>query len=193
MFRGGSVTLPVGAFVAISSLLGGSGGDAGAAAGHQAHAARSGVRAHFKPIGGPHPAAPLSGSGNRRFYLDSRRGDNANDGRRPGRAWRSLSRLGSADLRPGDTVAFRRGARFSGSARVAASGTYRRPITLTAYGAGASPVLTNPGRPNMLDVTGDHVEITNLRFARGASFGRTARLHGPKYGRTGAVAIATGA
>ena len=90
-------------------------------------------------------------------------------------------------------MAFRRGDRFPGSATVAESGTYRRPITLTAYGPGPAPVLTNPGGPNMLSVAGAHVLIANLKFMRGATFGRTARLHGPKYGRTGAVAIGTGA
>jgi hypothetical protein len=146
-----------------------------------------------RAVTGARHAVPHRGGGDRRFYVDARRGDNGNDGRARGRAWRSLGRLQKAVLRPGDTVAFRRGVRFSGSATVAASGTFRRPITLTAYGPGPAPVLTNPGGPNMLYVTGAHVRIANLQFTRGATFGRTARLHGPKYGRTGAVAIATGA
>jgi len=148
-----------------------------------------------RALTGASHAAPHRGGGGRRFYLDARRGDDANDGRGPRRAWRSLERLQAAKLRPGDTVAFRRGATFSGSATVAASGDPRQPITLTAYGAGAAPVLTNPGGLNMLYVTGDHVRISNLRFMHGVTFDNAdgTGTSGPKYRRSGAVAIATSA
>ena len=183
--------MPIGRTTLIAVLLGSAFGQASAGAGEIRATTPPGSSPAAAPaLTGARDAVPLRGGGGRRFYLDARRGDNANDGRDPQRAWRSLERLQTAVLRPGDTVAFRRGTTFSGSARVAASGTSRQPITLTAYGTGAAPVLTNPGGLNMLYVTGDHVRIANLRFIRGVTFGR---FRGRNYLRSGAVAIATGA
>jgi hypothetical protein len=183
--------VPIGRATLLGVLLGTAFGQAMASAGEIRATTPPGSSFAAAPaLTGARHAVSLRGGGGRRFYLDARRGDNANDGRDPRRAWRSLERLQAAVLRPGDTVAFRRGARYSGNARVAASGTARQPITLTAYGAGAAPVLTNPGGLNMLYVTGDHVRIGNLRFLRGVTFGK---IRVRNYMRSGAVAIATGA
>lgn len=101
----------------------------------------------------------------------------------------------AATLKPGDTVAFKRGATFTGSAQIDESGTAARPITLTAYGTGAAPVLTNPGGLNMLYLTGDRITVRDLAFSNGVAFDNSdgTGITGPKYEQSGAIAIATGA
>ncbi|MBW8886635.1 MAG: right-handed parallel beta-helix repeat-containing protein [Fibrobacteres bacterium] len=56
--------------------------------------------------------------------------------------WRSLARLDSAGLLPGDSVLLRRGDTFRSVLRAARPGTERHPIVYGAYGRGASPVVS---------------------------------------------------
>ncbi|HEY6017533.1 MAG TPA: hypothetical protein VIU16_12170, partial [Gaiellaceae bacterium] len=44
------------------------------------------------------------------YYLDSRSGNDAAAGTRPGAAWRSLARANATPLQPGDRLLLRRGA-----------------------------------------------------------------------------------
>jgi hypothetical protein len=161
-------------------------------AGAAAPAAMAALKA--PPLTGPRHAPAQWGDGHR-YYLDAEQGDDSADGRTPRRAWRTLARLQAATLRPGDTAAFKRGSTFAGSATLAGSGTAARPIRLTAYGTGADPVLTNPGGLNMLYLTGDHVSVSGLAFTAGVAFDNAdgTGIRGPKYERSGAIAIATGA
>jgi len=48
------------------------------------------------------------------YYLDDAQGNDGQDGRNPQTAWRSLEKVNRASLKPGDTVLFKRGGRFSG-------------------------------------------------------------------------------
>lgn len=129
------------------------------------------------------------------YYLDAVGGDDTAAGTSPADAWQSLSRLTAATLAPGDTVAFKRGTTFTGSATIADSGTRAAPILLTAYGSGAAPLLTNPGGLNMLYLTGARITVSDLAFEDGVAFdNRDGRgITGPKYEQSGAIALATGA
>jgi hypothetical protein len=129
------------------------------------------------------------------YYVDATAGSDVNSGTSPGQAWRTLGRVESATLQPGDTVAFKRGDTFTGSATIAESGTLLRPIVLTAYGDGADPTLTNPGGLNMLYLTGSRIVVRDLAFRDGVTFDNSdgTGITGPKYEQSGAVAIATGA
>jgi hypothetical protein len=139
-------------------------------------------------------AAAPAAQASTRYYVDAA-GNDAAAGTSPAHPWRSLARVQAATLRPGDTVAFRRGSTFSGSATIAGSGTLLRPIRLTAYGSGAAPVLTNPGGLNMLHLTGDRIVVSDLAFRDGVAFDNRdgTGITGPKYEQSGAIAIATGA
>lgn len=55
--------------------------------------------------------------------------------------WRSLSRLDSVLLLPGDSVLFRRGGHFFGGLKPRFSGRAGRPILYGAYGTGPVPVI----------------------------------------------------
>lgn len=74
------------------------------------------------------------------YYVSA---DGADDGAgtSPQAAWRSVKRVNAADLKPGDTVLFRRGDRWRGTL-VTKSGEEGRPVTYAAYGdAEAKPLL----------------------------------------------------
>ncbi|GMA23193.1 hemolysin [Luteimicrobium album] len=135
--------------------------------------------------------SPHAGHGGRVYYVDATSGKDTNSGRRPSSAWKSLARVDAATLAPGDVVAFHRGDTFAGSATISDAGTAQRPITLTAYGHGDQPVLTNPGQWNMLVLDAPHVQVKNLAFQDGAVFDNADQqgIRGPKYELSGAIAI----
>jgi hypothetical protein len=76
----------------------------------------------------------------RTFYVDSVKGQDRSDGRAPDRAWRSLERVNTAPLQPGDTVRFRCGGQWRGSL-LPASGDETAPVTYASYGEGEKPLL----------------------------------------------------
>lgn len=76
----------------------------------------------------------------RTFHVDAAAGQDDADGRSPERAWRSLDRVNAAELKPGDTVRFKCGGVWRGSL-VPVSGADGAPVTYTAYGTGAKPLL----------------------------------------------------
>lgn len=78
--------------------------------------------------------------GGRTFYIDSTAGNDGNNGLAPDQAWKSLDRVNAADLKPGDTVQFKRGGMWRGSL-IPVSGTEDAPVTYTSYGDGPKPLL----------------------------------------------------
>ena len=103
--------------------------------------------------------------GGRVFYVDSRGGSDEHDGATPARAWKSLERVNRAELRPGDTVRFKRGCSWRGSL-VPVSGAEGRPVTYAAYGEGGKPLLLGSApRHKRSDwvKTGDNVWATRKR------------------------------
>lgn len=117
------------------------------------------------PLGGsdgrdPWPKPPSSAPG-RTFHVDAQTGRDEADGRSPERAWRSLERVNDADLKPGDTVCFKRGGVWRGSL-LPVSGAAGAPVTYTAYGQGAKPLLLG-SRPR--NRPGDWVRIRDNLWA----------------------------
>ncbi|MBQ8311544.1 MAG: hypothetical protein IJX80_11090 [Clostridia bacterium] len=68
-------------------------------------------------------------------YYVSNHGNDANDGKTPASAWRTLARVSDAELCVGDAVLFRRGDLFRGAIRT------RPGVTYAAYGEGEKPKL----------------------------------------------------
>jgi hypothetical protein len=83
-------------------------------------------------------AEAVSGDSQRTLYVDSADGLDSQDGLTATAAWQSLDRVNSADLRPGDTVRFKRGGTWRGSL-VPVSGSEVAPVTYTTYGNGPKP------------------------------------------------------
>ena len=68
-------------------------------------------------------------------YYVSNKGSDGNDGKSPNKAWKSLDKVSSTALKPGDYVLFERGGYFRGSLSTKAGVTY------SAYGTGAKPII----------------------------------------------------
>ena len=76
-------------------------------------------------------------------YYVSNQGNDRNNGRFTGQAWRTLDKVNTMikHLRPGDEVLFRRNDRFTGSLVIGKSGVAGRPIKFGAYGSGNRPII----------------------------------------------------
>lgn len=96
-------------------------------------------------------------------------GNDKNDGLTPETALATLDAAITSALVPGDTVALACGDTFNGGALLTASGTADAPITITSYGEGEKPVITNFAGSDALSgtglmVTGEYIEVSNLAF-----------------------------
>ncbi|MFA6561767.1 MAG: hypothetical protein WCV00_07635 [Verrucomicrobiia bacterium] len=83
------------------------------------------------------PAAEAVG---RTFFVAATSGNDTNDGFSQNSPWRSLDKVNSAKLEPGDKVFFKRGDTWRGQL-IAQSGKEGAPITYGAYGKGEMPLL----------------------------------------------------
>jgi hypothetical protein len=96
-------------------------------------------------------------------YYVSPTGNDANNGTSSSSPWRTVARVDRADLKPGDAVLFRGGARFSGAALMPwTSGTASAPIVFGSYGSGRAEIVRGAW------FTQDHLDFEHLRF--GATF-----------------------
>lgn len=75
------------------------------------------------------------------FYVDPN-GDDANNGLSPEHPWRTIARVNSAHLEPGDTVYFKSGGLWRETLEPARGGAPGRPITFTHYGKGRKPIVS---------------------------------------------------
>jgi hypothetical protein len=102
------------------------------------------------------------------YYIDSNNGSDSNSGTQPDKPWKSLSKLSTANLKPGAIVHLKRGSIWTEKLRLYASGQVGRPITITAYGSGAPPILSNPGgtenNESVLYLHGSFIIIDNLHI-----------------------------
>jgi hypothetical protein len=115
------------------------------------------------PGGGHHTSAKAATS----YYVDPQGSDSA-DGRTPGTAWKSLSKVNTRTFEPGDTVRFKAGGEWTGQLSPHGSGTKSSPVTLTSYGSGARPRIQGGGSVDAAiklsdqhDVAVDGFEVTN--------------------------------
>ncbi len=134
---------------------------------------------------------PTAGSGGTVYYVDATSGNNSNSGTATGSAWQSLAKVNSSNFVAGDVIAFKRGQTFTGSATIDNAGTSTNFITVTAYGSGAQPILTNPGGWYMLRLDAAYIKVDDLAFTNGAVFDNAdgQGIRGAKYEQSGAVAI----
>ncbi len=97
----------------------------------------------------PPAAAALAAGNGRNYFVDSRNGNDTNDGlaESPGSGtrgpWRTLARLMSAPLGPGDSVQLACGSEWNETLRLPASGTAAQPLVvrLPAAGCTVRPVI----------------------------------------------------
>jgi hypothetical protein len=75
-------------------------------------------------------------------YYVSPSGNDANAGTSASAAWQTIVQLNTQTFAPGDRILFERGGVYRGNVRILQSGNVTNPITITAFGSGADPVIS---------------------------------------------------
>ncbi|UYQ60140.1 right-handed parallel beta-helix repeat-containing protein [Streptomyces peucetius] len=80
-----------------------------------------------------------------RTYYVSPDGDDDNDGRSPGQAWRSLARADARALEPGDRLLLRGGGSFPGFLKLDEdeAGSADKPVIVGSYGGGRATIVAD--------------------------------------------------
>lgn len=81
-------------------------------------------------------------SASKTYYLSSSTGNNSNTGTDELHPWKTIDRLNKQKLAPGNTVLFKCNDVFFGEILINQSGSKSLPITFSAYGKGAKPVIS---------------------------------------------------
>ncbi|ANQ51740.1 T9SS type A sorting domain-containing protein [Flammeovirga sp. MY04] len=76
------------------------------------------------------------------YYLSSVSGSDTNAGTSANSPWKTLSKMNSIQLGPGDRVLFKSNETFRGEFIVNGSGAEGNPIIITSYGTGSKPIVT---------------------------------------------------
>ncbi|VGO19752.1 right-handed parallel beta-helix repeat-containing protein [Pontiella sulfatireligans] len=92
----------------------------------------------------------------RDFHLDSRQGNDSNDGNTARTAWRSLEKANAFSFNPGDRLLLKRGSRFQGGLKLKLKGTAEEPIEIAAYGEGSAPFIDAKGHMAGVHLLGSH-------------------------------------
>jgi hypothetical protein len=87
----------------------------------------------------------VNAAGGTTYYVDTTGGSDSNTGQSESEAWQTLAKVNNTTFSPGDTVLLKRGGTFNGTITPNAStaGTAGSPITFSAYGTGADPVINS--------------------------------------------------
>ncbi len=120
--------------------------------------------------------SPVEGSSST-YYVDSRSGNDTNDGRMPESAWRSLSKVNATTFRPGDFILLKAGSSWEGQIWPKGSGRERQPIHLGTYGQGAKPIVRCNGQQEdaLLLMNQEYWEIEGLELTNTGNTTATRR------------------
>lgn len=77
------------------------------------------------------------------YYVDATSGSDSKDGLSDTTAWQTIAKVNGSTFSPGDQLLFKRGGTWRGTVlTVPSSGASGNPITFSAYGAGAAPIIS---------------------------------------------------
>ncbi|MGA1821194.1 MAG: right-handed parallel beta-helix repeat-containing protein [Thermoplasmatota archaeon] len=102
------------------------------------------------------------------YYVDATKGNDSNSGTSATAAWKTVARVASKTLQPGDTVKFKRGEVFkistaAGFLKLYDDGSANAWITIETYGTGAKPIIDGQDIPDYcIYVRGDYYIIRDL-------------------------------
>ena len=98
------------------------------------------------------PAVPVQAAGadgtGTTYYVDSKGGNDNNDGTSESKAFQTLDKVNELDLEPGDTVLLKKGSVFEDQALVFTkedSGSAEAPVKVSTYGEGNRPQINTNG------------------------------------------------
>jgi Right handed beta helix region len=111
------------------------------------------------------------------YYVDSLQGSDANAGRAPGAAWKSLEKVNATTFRPGDRILLKSGSVWKGQLWPKGSGAEGEPITVDVYGGGVKPVIHGAGLAEdaLLLKNQEYWEIQNLEITNTGAAAATRR------------------
>lgn len=102
------------------------------------------------------------------YYVDFTTGDDGDTGLTEALAWKTIAKVNASSFSAGDSILFKRGETWSGTALVPiSSGSVGNLITLADYGTGNKPVITGANAGNTccnIAVNRHHYLIQNLDF-----------------------------
>lgn len=102
------------------------------------------------------------------YYVNFSGGLDSRTGKMPITAWKTITKINTFALVPGDRILFKRGETWSGIQLVASCDQ----LTFSAYGSGALPVLDGSGLVNCFTVNNhSYITLQNLYAYQGFEFG----------------------
>jgi hypothetical protein len=104
------------------------------------------------------------------YFVDSTAGDDANSGRSPAGAWRTLAPVRETAFGPGDCLLLRAGGAFDAPLDLHGSGTPEQPIRVGPYGEGPPPKVTaGPGGGPLVSLVNSECwEVADLELEGGS-------------------------
>lgn len=104
------------------------------------------------------------------YFVDSLAGDDANSGRSPAGAWRTLGPVRQTTFGPGDCLLLRAASTFDAPLDLHGSGTPEQPIRVGSYGEGPPPkVVAGPGGGPLVSIAnGECWEVADLELEGGS-------------------------
>ena len=97
------------------------------------------------------------------IYVDSKAGKDTNDGTSEDKPLKTLYAASQKSYAPGSKILLKAGQSFTGSLKIAGTGTEKAPITVSSYGKGAKPVINARGGA-ALSAGGEYINITGLKI-----------------------------
>jgi len=98
------------------------------------------------------------------IYVDSINGNDRNTGLSETEPLQTLDAAFGNTLYAGNKVLLKSGGTYTGGAKLTVNGTEENPITISSYGEGEKPVITDFDSDVGIKVYGDYIEISNLEF-----------------------------
>ncbi|MGA2648114.1 MAG: right-handed parallel beta-helix repeat-containing protein [Candidatus Sulfotelmatobacter sp.] len=88
------------------------------------------------------PGTGATGATGANYYVDNSAGSDSNNGQSPLTPWRTIAKVNSSTLKPGDTILFKSGDTWREQLNIKSSGSAGNPITFSSYGSGNAPVIS---------------------------------------------------
>jgi len=106
------------------------------------------------------------------YYVDATGGNDGDTGLSPTAAWQTIAHVNAQAFNAGDSILFKRGETWAGTALVPpSSGNAGNPITFADYGTGAKPIIDGNDAVNCIEITQDYLAFENIRAIDGLNFG----------------------
>lgn len=111
------------------------------------------------------------------YYVDAINGNNSNSGTSEPLAWKTVAKVNSASLIPGDIVLFKRGQIWNEQLRITRPGTPARVITFGVFGSGGAPTINGSNRTiptrgdGIINVNANNILLDGLKAASSGGYG----------------------